>query len=163
MKSERRYCTRRRKQKRQKNTRYDLSILLKLHILVFAHLARERTLSKNNRHHAKMFRYAFNHSEFIIRGRRTRKEKGLPLFTKEKRKPSKTAAPHPRRKRPSSPRPSAGRPQQRRAGRPSSSRPQRRPLPLRQLASWPPLPRASLLPRPRPWRGARPLPAGGAH
>ena len=161
MKSERRYCTRRRKQKRQKNTRYDLSILLKLHILVFAHLARERTLSKNNRHHAKMFRYAFNHSEFIIRRRKGRRKKDSPL--KKKGHPSKTAAPRrPRRKHPSSPRPSAERPQQRRAGRPSSSLPVRRRRPRRLLASWPPPPHASLLPRPRPWRGARPLPAGGA-
>lgn len=64
------------KQSKEENTRYDLSILLTLHILVFAHLAIREKIKQNNRHHAKMFRYAFNHSEFIIRRRKTRK--GLP-------------------------------------------------------------------------------------
>jgi len=103
----------------------------------------------------------FNHSEFIIRRRgRKKRKKGSP--SQRKVRTSKTAPRYPRREHPSSLRPSAGQPRRRHAGRPSSSQPQRRLWPRRRLASWPLPPHASLLPRPRPWRGARPPPAGGA-
>jgi hypothetical protein len=82
---ERRHDTRqrRRKAKAKKKKKYKIrSINSFKRCISFAFLlasprGREHQ-AKTNRHHAKMFRYAFNHSEFIIRRGRRKRRKGLP-------------------------------------------------------------------------------------